>query len=264
MDLQIQNKVAIITGGSRGIGKSTALKLAEEGVNIALVSRTESMLIETKKEIMKKNPQCKVDYFICDTHDNSQVENMVKAVYEKFKSIDILVNCAAMLPQESNIDNFDDLELIEQIEVKVSGYIRCAKNVAPYMKAKGWGRIVNISGLNARSSSNLIGSIRNVSVSSLTKNLADNLGPFGINVSVVHPGLTYTERSDQMIKNLSKKNSIDYDSAKKILFENNSINALISSEDIANVIAFLASPLSVSINGDAISAGGGINGFIYY
>jgi len=264
MDLQIQNKVAIITGGSRGIGKSTALKLAEEGVNIALVSRTESMLIETKKEIMKKNPQCKVDYFICDTHDNSQVENMVKAVYEKFKSIDILVNCAAMLPQESNIDNFDDKELIEQIEVKVSGYIRCAKNVAPYMKAKGWGRIVNISGLNARSSSNLIGSIRNVSVSSLTKNLADNLGPFGINVSVVHPGLTYTERSDQMIKNLSKKNSIDYDSAKKILFENNSINALISSEDIANVIAFLASPLSVSINGDAISAGGGINGFIYY
>jgi len=264
MDLQIQNKVAIITGGSRGIGKSTALKLAEEGVNIALVSRTESMLIETKKEIMKKNPQCKVDYFICDTHDNSQVENMVKAVYEKFKSIDILINCAAMLPQESNIDNFDDLELIEQIEVKVSGYIRCAKNVAPYMKAKGWGRIVNISGLNARSSSNLIGSIRNVSVSSLTKNLADNLGPFGINVSVVHPGLTYTERSDQMIKNLSKKNSIDYDSAKKILFENNSINALISSEDIANVIAFLSSPLSVSINGDAISAGGGINGFIYY
>tara|TARA_B110000495_G_C22983580_1_gene578483 strand:+ start:763 stop:1557 length:795 start_codon:yes stop_codon:yes gene_type:complete len=264
MDLQIQNKVAIITGGSRGIGKSTALKLAEEGVNIALVSRTESMLIETKKEIMKKNPQCKVDYFICDTHDNSQVENMVKAVYEKFKSIDILVNCAAMLPQESNIDNFDDKELIEQIEVKVSGYIRCAKNVAPYMKSKGWGRIVNISGLNARSSSNLIGSIRNVSVSSLTKNLADNLGPFGINVSVVHPGLTYTERSDQMIKNLSKKNSIDYDSAKKILFENNSINALISSEDIANVIAFLASPLSVSINGDAISAGGGINGFIYY
>jgi len=264
MDLQIQNKVAIITGGSRGIGKSTALKLAEEGVNIALVSRTESLLKETKKEISKKYPQSKVDYFICDTHDNSQVENMVKAVYEKFKSIDILINCAAMLPQESNIDNFDDLELIEQIEVKVSGYIRCAKNVAPYMKAKGWGRIVNISGLNARSSSNLIGSIRNVSVSSLTKNLADNLGPFGINVSVVHPGLTYTERSDQMIKNLSKKNSIDYDSAKKILFENNSINALISSEDIANVIAFLASPLSVSINGDAISAGGGINGFIYY
>jgi NAD(P)-dependent dehydrogenase (short-subunit alcohol dehydrogenase family) len=264
MDLQIQNKVAIITGGSKGIGKATALKLAEEGVNIALVSRTESMLIEAKKEIIKNNPQCKIDYFVCDTHDNFEVERMVNAVHEKFGSIDILVNCAAMLPQESNLDNFDDKELIEQIEVKVSGYIRCAKNVAPYMKEKGWGRIINISGLNARSSANLIGSIRNISVSSLTKNLADTLGPFGINVSVVHPGLTYTERSDQMIKNLSKKNSIDFDSAKKILFENNSINALISSADIANVIAFLASPLSVSINGDAISAGGGINGFIYY
>jgi NAD(P)-dependent dehydrogenase (short-subunit alcohol dehydrogenase family) len=264
MDLKIQDKVAIITGGSRGIGKATALKLSNEGANIALVARNESSLKETKLEILQTSPNCIVDYFVCDTHDNTQVEKMVNAVHQKFGSIDILVNCAAMLPQESNLDNFDDKELIEQIEVKVSGYIRCAKNVAPYMKDKGWGRIVNISGLNARSSANLIGSIRNISVSSLTKNLADTLGPFGINVSVVHPGLTYTERSDQMIKNLSEEKNIDFDTAKKILLENNSIKSIITSSDIANVIAFLVSPLSKSINGDAISAGGGMKGFVYY
>ena len=108
--------------------------------------------------------------------------------------------CAAALPEESTFRNFDEDKLFEQIDVKVSGYIRCAKNVAPIMK-NGWGRIINISGLNARSSGNLIGSIRNISVSSMTKNLADNLGPHGINVNRNVPGFNFMERSDSGLKN---------------------------------------------------------------
>ena len=132
------------------------------------------------------------------------------------------------------------------------------------MKDNGGGRIINISGLNARISGNLIGSIRNISVSSLTKNLADDLGPYGINTTVVHPGMTYTERSNGMIKDLAKKKSITFEEANELLLKNNSIKSVIDSEDIANIVVFLSSPLSKSINGDAIAAGGGTRGSIYY
>ncbi len=264
MDLEIQSKVALVTGASRGIGKATAITLAKEGVNVALVARNEDLLLQTKNEISEICPKVKVEYFICDTRYNAQVESMVNNVHKEFKSIDILVNCAAMVAQPSTIDNFDDTELIEQIEVKVSGYIRCAKFVSPIMKKNKWGRIINISGLNARSSASLIGSIRNISVSSLTKHLADNLGPHGINVNVIHPGYTYTERSKGMIEKISKEKNISHDEAESQLLKNNSVKSVINAYDIANIVTFLASPKSKSINGDPISAGGGVVGPIYY
>jgi len=264
MDLKISGKVALITGSNRGIGKATAITLSKEGVNIALLARNEKLLSQTKEEISQISPDIKVDYFICDTKNNKDVEATVEKIEKVFGTIDILVNCAAALPEDSNLENFDDKKLFEQIEVKVAGYIRCAKSVAPIMKKNGWGRIINISGLNARSSANLIGSMRNISVSSMTKNLADNLGQFGINVNVIHPGLTYTERSDANIELLSKNQNISFEDAKEKLLANNSINEVITSYDIANIVAFLSSPISKAINGEPIPAGGGMKGFIYY
>jgi len=264
MDLKISGKVALITGSNRGIGKATAITLSKEGVNIALLARNEKLLSQTKEEISQISPDIKVDYFICDTKSNKDVEATVEKIEKVFGTIDILVNCAAALPEDSNLENFDDKKLFEQIEVKVAGYIRCAKSVAPIMKKNGWGRIINISGLNARSSANLIGSMRNISVSSMTKNLADNLGQFGINVNVIHPGLTYTERSDANIELLSKNQNISFEDAKEKLLANNSINEVITSYDIANIVAFLSSPISKAINGEPIPAGGGMKGFIYY
>jgi len=264
MDLKISGKVALITGSNRGIGKATAITLSKEGVNIALLARNEKLLSQTKEEISQISPDIKVEYFICDTKSNKDVEETVEKIEKVFGTIDILVNCAAALPEDSNLENFDDKKLFEQIEVKVAGYIRCAKSVAPIMKKNGWGRIINISGLNARSSANLIGSMRNISVSSMTKNLADNLGQFGINVNVIHPGLTYTERSDANIELLSKNQNISFEDAKEKLLANNSINEVITSYDIANIVAFLSSPISKAINGEPIPAGGGMKGFIYY
>tara|TARA_B100000519_G_C14228588_1_gene431235 strand:+ start:1103 stop:1897 length:795 start_codon:yes stop_codon:yes gene_type:complete len=264
MDLQISGKVALVTGSNRGIGKATAITLSKEGADVALLARNEKLLSQTKNEISSIAPNIKVEYFLCDTKSNEQVKDTVSKIEKLFGKIDILVNCAAALPEESTLENFQDKKLFEQIEVKVAGYIRCAQNVAPIMKKNGWGRIINISGLNARSSGNLIGSMRNISVSSLTKNLADNLGPYGINVNVIHPGLTYTERSDDGIEKLSKKNNISMDEAKEQILANNSIKKVITAYDIANIVAFLSSPLSKAINGEPIPAGGGQKGFIYY
>ena len=132
------------------------------------------------------------------------------------------------------------------------------------MREAGWGRIINVSGLAARSSGNTVGSIRNVSVAALTKNLADELGPDGINVTVVHPGLTVTEATPARIAGTARDQGISEAEAEARMASLNSSRRLITSENVADVVAFLASPKSVAINGDTIAAGGGVGRGIYY
>ena len=176
-----------------------------------------------------------------DTGSDESVAAMVKTVVDAWGGVDILVNAAAT-PNQGGFSE-DDLEA--HLAIKVRGYLRCARAVVPHMD--GWGRIINVSGLAARQPGSIVGSVRNVAVSALTKNLADELGPHGINVTVVHPGTTVTERTPPAA-----------------LAESVSIGRLVTAAEVADVIAFLASPRSVAINGDAIAAGGGAKGAIYY
>jgi NAD(P)-dependent dehydrogenase (short-subunit alcohol dehydrogenase family) len=180
--------------------------------------------------------------------------------------IDILVNSAAKPMGQSAPPKLADItdELFwDDVNVKVLGYLRCAQAVAPLMIEQGWGRIINISGLGARSTGSAVGSMRNVAVAAMTKNLADELGPKGINVTVVHPGLTRTEATPGVVARLAAARGISEDDAERSLGAN-SIRKLVDAEEVAWVVAFLASPRSVAINGDAIACGGGQPGVIYY
>ena len=150
------------------------------------------------------------------------------------------------------------------MNTKVMGYLRCAQAVAPYMIDQGWGRIINLSGMAARQAGYAVGSMRNVSVSALSKNLADELGPHGINVTTVHPGMTNTERTPAMLEERAKTQGITIEEAERRMAEGNSIHHLVDAREIAYVIAFLASPKSISINGDAIATGGGVPRAIHY
>jgi NAD(P)-dependent dehydrogenase (short-subunit alcohol dehydrogenase family) len=131
------------------------------------------------------------------------------------------------------------------------------------MIRQGWGRIINISGLAARSSGSTIGSIRNVAVVALTKNLADELGPHGINVSVVHPGLTRTEKTAGVIAQRAQRQGVSLEEAERSMV-GNVIGRWIDAREIAYVVTFLASPKAVAITGDVIAAGGGVGRGIYY
>jgi NAD(P)-dependent dehydrogenase (short-subunit alcohol dehydrogenase family) len=152
----------------------------------------------------------------------------------------------------------------DEMNTKVLGYLRCAREVAPLMRAQGWGRIINISGLAARQSGSTVGSMRNVSVAALTKNLADELGPHGINVTVVHPGTTRTERTEGDLAEAAARDGVTPAEAEQRMAQGNSVRRVIDADDIAYVVAFLASPRSVAINGDAIAAGGGVGRAIFY
>jgi NAD(P)-dependent dehydrogenase (short-subunit alcohol dehydrogenase family) len=266
VDLQLTDKRAIVTGGSRGIGKAIARALAREGVDIVLAARDETALQTAASEIASESGR-RALAVPADTGSDESVRSMVARALALLGGVDILVNCAAKPGGQGPVPALEQITedlLWEDINVKVMGYLRCAREVAPHMKAAGWGRIVNISGLAARQSGSTIGSIRNVAVAALTKNLADELGPWGINVTVVHPGLTRTEKTPAVVAARARATGRTPEEVEAELAGANSVRRLISADDIAAVVAFLTSPRAVAINGDAIAAGGGAGRAIHY
>ena len=265
MDLELAGKKALVTGGSRGIGKAIAAVLAAEGCEVAIAARDPERLAAAAAEI--GGPAGPVRHFPYEASSDESVRAMVAAAAEAMGGLEILVNNAASpgsVHGPKPLAELTDEIVLPDLEVKVLGYIRASREAAPYMRAAGWGRIINVSGLAARSSGNTVGSIRNVSVAALTKNLADELGPDGINVTVVHPGLTVTEATPERIAGTARAQGISEDEAEARMAALNSSRRLITSENIADVVAFLASPKSVAINGDTIAAGGGVGRAIHY
>ena len=251
MDLELEGKRALVTGGSLGIGRAVATALAREGAEVAIAARDRTRLDAAAAEISALTGS-RVEGFVVDTAHEASVIDCVASVVGAFGGVDILVNAAAKAGGRSAPPSYDQITteaFFEEMNVKVMGYLRCAQQVAPHMINRGWGRIINISGLAARQAGTVVGSMRNVAVSALTKNLADALGPYGINVTVVHPGITVTEATTPEVLERPATNVV---------------GRLITAEEVANVVAFLASPKSSPMTGDAVAVGGGVPRAIYY
>jgi NAD(P)-dependent dehydrogenase (short-subunit alcohol dehydrogenase family) len=260
MDLELTGRRALVTGGSRGIGLAVARALAAEGADVALVARGEEALRRAAEDVARESGRTAMAA-PADTGDDASVAAMVGHVVAQLGGVDILVNAAAT-PATGAPFTDDDLE--GEINVKVRGYLRCARAVAPLMVESGWGRIVNIAGLAARQTGNVVGTVRNVAVAAMTKNLADELGPRGVNVTVVHPGMTRTERTPEAMQAMAQARGTTVEELERALDAGVSIGRLVTAEEVATVVAFLASPKSIALNGDPVVAGGGARGSIYY
>lgn len=266
MDLELKGKVAVVAGGSRGIGKAIGRVLAAEGAKVALIGRDLAAAEAAAAEIAKETGST-VRGFSADTGNDEAVRKAIDAVMAAFSRIDILVNCAAQPGGQAkppSLAEITDAHFWADMNIKVMGYLRTAREVAPHMIAQGWGRIINISGLAARQTGTIIGSVRNVSVAALTKNLADELGPKGINVTCVHPGLTRTEKTPGVVANRARADGVAAEEVERRMASGNLIRKVVTADEVAAVVAFLASPKSIAINGDSIPAGGGAPGSIHY
>jgi NAD(P)-dependent dehydrogenase (short-subunit alcohol dehydrogenase family) len=252
MDLELSGKRAIVTGGSRGIGKVIAQVLVAEGVDVVIAARGKEQLEHAAGELAKGSKR-RVVPVVADTARRDSVDALVATAVEKLGGVDILVNNAAVPGGASTANHLGELadeDVIEDFNVKVVGYLRTARAVAPHLVAQGWGRIVNIGGLAAFRTGRVPATLRNIGVAALTKSLADELGPKGVHVTAIHPGATRTERTDP--------------AREKQAAAGVSIGRIVDAKEIAWLVAFLASPRSVALNGNAIDAGGGSLGIIHY
>jgi NAD(P)-dependent dehydrogenase (short-subunit alcohol dehydrogenase family) len=226
---------------------------------VVIVGRDVAMLEASAEDVGAEK------WIRCDTGLDADVEQMAAAAVVQLGGVDILVNCAASPGGQSSppkLESIYDDVFWPDVNVKVMGYIRCIRELVPNMGAGS--RIVNVSGLAARSTGSLLGSIRNAAVAAMTKNLADELAPRGIAVVCVHPGMVRTEKTRAVLQRRAESLGITEDEVERRLAQTNLIGRMVDSDEVAAVITFLASPVAIAINGDAIAAGGGIPGSIYY
>jgi NAD(P)-dependent dehydrogenase (short-subunit alcohol dehydrogenase family) len=260
MDLELTGKHAVVTGASRGIGLAVARGLVAEGSDVALIARDRERLDRAAAELRRESSGPSVLRVVCDTGSDDAVTAMAQTVIGELGGVDILVNCAAKV----NTGPMRDEDLDEHLNVKLKGYLRCARTFAPGMADRGWGRIVNVSGLAARQTGSVVGSVRNVAVAAMTKNLADEYGAHGVNVTVVHPGMTRTERTPDTLAAMAAARNTTLEEVEAAIARGVDIGRMVTAEEVADVIVFLASPRSVSITGDPIPVGGGVRGAISY
>lgn len=266
MDLELTGKVALVSGGSRGIGKAIARQLALEGADVVIAARNAARLQATAAELAEESGRRIVPLTV-DTGDDASVATLIAGAIAALGRIDILVNAAAQPGGQTTPPKLGEITnqlFWDDVNVKVLGYVRTAREVTPHMIEQGWGRIINVSGLAARNTGSTIGSMRNVAVAALGKNLADELGPHGITVNTIHPGSTRTERTAGRVAQLAQERGVSEAEIERQLGAANAVGRMIDASEIAWVVAFLASPKSIAINGDSIAVAGGEKGHIYY
>jgi len=251
------NRVAIITGGSTGMGKGIALKFAEEGCNIAIADVNANEANKTINEVIAKGRE---GLFIkCDITNSSEVKNMVNEVINKFGKIDILVNNAGgiMGVKNNSVATILEDEWDNVVAVNLKGAFLCSKEVVPYMKEKRDGKIVNISSLGAvhppapkphyhSAKAGILG---------LTYDMACELGASNIRVNAIMPGPIRTPFYDALSKSMTEEEL-------EALFQNLGNSAPLkrmgTPEDIAGAALFLASELSSYVTGAVLPVSGGL------
>ena len=272
MDFGLRGKYALVTGGSKGIGKAIALELAREGADVAIASRTLADLEKSAREIENETGQTAIPLAL-DVVKTEQVDQVVAAAANKLGGLHILVNCGSHPGGSTSatgpIETVNEDDLLSDFDVKYVGALRCARSAIPFMKEQSWGRIINISGTNGRVAGNLSGGARNVSLVHLTKTLSNQVGRYGITVNCIHPGTTRTERTPEMLASRAAELGISPEEMEQRDFapgspSGNAICRMVDASEVGYLTAFLCSDKAWAITGELISAGGGTGSAVYY
>jgi 3-oxoacyl-[acyl-carrier protein] reductase len=254
---RMEGKVAIVTGGSRGIGRAIALRLAREGAAVAVNYRAQAAAAEqTVAEIHALGGEAKAVQ--ADVADRAAADLLAAETLERFGRIDILVNNAGVF-FKSDVMNFNTSEFQQMRATNVGGVIHSIAAVLPAMKARRSGTIVNLSSLAALGTAmpgTTFYAATKAAVSILTKRFAMELGQFGITVNAVAPGFIVTDmvaagRTPEELKQL-----VDTMASRAMLRRTG------TPEDVASVVAFLASPDAAFITGQILAADGGRMDFL--
>ncbi|MBS0248653.1 MAG: SDR family oxidoreductase [Proteobacteria bacterium] len=266
MDLDLRGKVAFVTGGSMGIGKAVALELAREGVDVAIVARRLAPLNDAADEIKQSVGKAggRILPIAADMTNMSSVQAAVDQTVSEFGRLDILVNGAAHPGGlvRSEVELASDEGLLEDLDIKVVGYFRCCKAVTAQMRRQKYGRIINIGGLTGRGSKHISG-MRNVAIVHLTKTLSDQLGPDGITVNAIHPGVVETPHIHELYEKEALKQNISASEVEQNYIKVTPIRRVLQPEEIGWLISFLASPKAAAVTGESLGVDGGITRGIF-
>ncbi|WP_440709485.1 SDR family NAD(P)-dependent oxidoreductase [Herbiconiux sp. YIM B11900] len=236
MDLHLDSKVALVVGGTGLIGSHVAEALAQEGATVVVAARDPERLGALAERL-----GARVHAHPVDTSDDESVARLVADVLAEHGRIDSLVITSA--PSATTLDRSrdrDPAQIIAAVDTKALGFLRVAEAVAPHMVAAGGGRIVGLSGQNARSSASITGSVRNIVLITIAKGLADAYAGTGVGVNVVNPGVVREDASTDAPAVGAAAESTPH--------------------QVASLVVYLASPAAAAVSGESIAVGHKLRG----
>ena len=255
MNLNLNNKYALVCGSTAGIGKATAIALAEEGVQVTLIARNEEKL----KTVLSEFPEHRNhDYIVADFSNPKELQSKVSEYISNHHGFHILVNNTGG-PKGGPVFSAD----IDEFESAFTQHLKCnhvlAQTIVPHMKSEGYGRIINVISTSVKQPLDGLGVSNTIrgAVANWSKTLANELGQFGITVNNVLPGATGTERLSEIIKNKSAKAGNTEEEAANTMKSAVPAKRFAKPDEIASAITFLASEQASYINGINLPVDGG-------
>lgn len=263
MDLQLKGKTAFISGSTQGIGFAIAQKLLEEGAKVIINGRTEARINEAIEKLKAVVPNADISGVPADFSNAEEVNTLLQKIGE----IDILVNNAGIF-EPKPFTEITDEDWFRFFEVNVMSGVRLSRSVFPQMLAKNWGRIIFISsesGVNIPEEMIHYGTTKTAQLA-VSRGLAELTKGTQVTVNCVLPGPTKSEGVGEFVKQLASAGNISPEQAEKDFFKTARPTSLLqrfaSVEEIANLVTYVASPLSSGTNGSALKVDGGVAKFI--
>jgi NAD(P)-dependent dehydrogenase (short-subunit alcohol dehydrogenase family) len=249
MDLGLAGSKAIVTGGSKGIGRQTARILAEEGCAVAVTARDADRLARVAEELSEATGGTVLP-FAGDMSVQADVDRAMDGALEALGGVDILVTCAGSSPG-GLLEELTPEQWESSLELKFMGYVRCCSTILPRMREQGSGSVVLVVGNDGLKSSywELTAGVANAADINFASAMAEQYGRHGVRVNTVNPGPVNTDRWDGLEKRFALDRDIDQDEARRIVLGTLPLGRICEPEEIASVVAFLASPRASYVSG---------------
>jgi 3-hydroxybutyrate dehydrogenase len=256
--MKLKDRIALITGGGRGIGRAIALAFAKEGAQVAVAARSLDQVEKVAKELTDQFSTGALA-ISCDVSKVESVEQMFARVSERFgRAPDIMVNNAG-IAESAPLIKTDDDHWHRHLEINLSGTFYCTRAALPQMIDRGWGRVINVASIAGKTGGPYIAaySASKHGVLGLTRSVALEVATKGITVNAICPGYVDTEMTTRGIENITKKTRLTADEAMDSIKKMSPQNRIVEPEEVAALALLLASEDGRGITGQAINVDGG-------